>query len=525
MPTLMVLSNIYEELRRNREEYLRKAEKASILTIPTVLPQDGKMRHQLPQNFQSIGAFGVNNMTAKLMLTLFHPTEPFMRLEISPADMEVLEAQASERGQGSTVARITEQLLAIEQQALSEFDTSGWRPCLAESMRQLVVTGNALIYDRPGSYRPSVYDMRRYVVERDPEGNLQRVVLKEGLSRLSAMERLKDKVDPQTIMNMTTDYSGMGPENVDNALSLYTGAILNDEGKYEFFQEINGVPIEDPIVFEPQDLPLIPLRFAPVYQSSWGRGYVEEYEGDLLSLESLRRALVEAAMAAAKVVFLVQETGMTKAKVIAEAPNCAIRAGRAEDVGTMKVDKGADLSVAKSLVNDIEVTLSHAFLLNSSVQRKGERVTAEEIRYVAQELEDALGGVYASLAETVQRPVVLYLYRKLEREGFLRGIPDYVRPVIATGLEQISRNHKFTKLAQAVSAIQQFIGPERVTMLMNEDALVRDVFTSLNLNADEYIKSPEEIAEMEEQAQMQAAVEKLGGPAIQAMSQQPTDGQ
>ena len=34
-------------------------------------------------------------------------------------------------------------------------------------------------------------------------------------------------------------------------------------------------------------------------------------------------------------------------------------------------------------------------LLNSSVQRNAERVTAEEVRYMAQELETALGGVYS----------------------------------------------------------------------------------------------------------------------------------
>ena len=41
-------------------------------------------RTELPQNFQSIGARGVNNLSSKLMLSLFPPTLPFMRLELSP---------------------------------------------------------------------------------------------------------------------------------------------------------------------------------------------------------------------------------------------------------------------------------------------------------------------------------------------------------------------------------------------------------------------------------------------------------
>ncbi|WP_416142518.1 portal protein [Escherichia coli] len=46
---------------------------------------------------------------------------------------------------------------------------------------------------------------------------------------------------------------------------------------------------------------------------------------------------------------------------------------------------------------------------NSAVQRTGERVTAEEIRYVASELEDTLGGVYSILSQELQLPLVRVL--------------------------------------------------------------------------------------------------------------------
>lgn len=45
-------------------------------------------------------------------------------------------------------------------------------------------------------------------------------------------------------------------------------------------------------------------------------------------------------------------------------------------------------------------------LLNSAVQRNGERVTAEEIRYVAGELEDTLGGVYSLLSQELQLSLI-----------------------------------------------------------------------------------------------------------------------
>ncbi|WP_338419937.1 portal protein, partial [Xylella fastidiosa] len=66
--------------------------------------------------------------------------------------------------------------------------------------------------------------------------------------------------------------------------------------------------------------------------------------------------------------------------------------GHRADTAYLQLGKQADLTVAKAVSDQIEARLSYAFMLNSAVQRTGERVTAEEIRYVASELEDTLGG-------------------------------------------------------------------------------------------------------------------------------------
>ena len=50
---------------------------------------------------------------------------------------------------------------------------------------------------------------------------------------------------------------------------------------------------------------LIVLRFNTVDGEDYGRGRVEEYIGDLRSLEAAIQALVEGSAAAAKVVFVV----------------------------------------------------------------------------------------------------------------------------------------------------------------------------------------------------------------------------
>src|SRR3546814_4755557 len=58
----------------------------------------------------------------------------------------------------------------------------------------------------------------------------------------------------------------------------------------------------------------------------------------------------------------------------------------------LQLDKTMDFSVASQVAERLELRLSHAFMLQSGTVRNAERVTAEEIRAMAQELENVLGG-------------------------------------------------------------------------------------------------------------------------------------
>ena len=65
----------------------------------------------------------------------------------------------------------------------------------------------------------------------------------------------------------------------------------------------------------------------------------------------------------------------------------------------LQTDKQYDLRVVVDAIQRFEERMSFAFLLNAAVQRDAERVTAQEIRYMANELETALGGVYSLLSQ------------------------------------------------------------------------------------------------------------------------------
>ena len=91
-------------------------------------------------------------------------------------------------------------------------------------------------------------------------------------------------------------------------------------------------------------------------------------------------------------------------RTIAQAENTAIIEGNRTDVSVLQMDKFNDFRVAYQAMQGIEERLSQQFMLQSSIQRNGERVTAEEIRYLAGELEDTLSGIYSILSQEFQLP-------------------------------------------------------------------------------------------------------------------------
>src|SRR3546814_19943778 len=97
-------------------------------------------------------------------------------------------------------------------------------------------------------------------------------------------------------------------------------------------------------------------------------------------------------------------------------------------------------SVASQVAERLELRLSHAFMLQSGTVRNAERVTAEEIRAMAQELENVLGGVYTVLSAEFQLPLIRRILYVLIRQGEAPELPKSVVPTVVTGFEAMGRN-------------------------------------------------------------------------------------
>ena len=455
----------------DRDSYLRRGREASLFTIPTLLPQEGfSSTSEITTPFQSIGAEGVNNLSSKLLLSLLPPNAPFFRLVVDSSELEGLLAEQRSEAEKA--------LAKIERLVMQEIEVRGLRVPISEALKQLIVTGNVLIF-LPPKEQIRVFRLDRYIVKRDSMGNVLKIITKESLSPLSLPERAKDIIPDSD--------SETPHKNHD----LYT-CVQWTGSNWKIHQELEGQIVPGSEGSYPKDkCPYIALRFTSMDGEDYGRGYVEEYLGDLKSLESLTQSIVEGSAAAAKVLFLVRPNGTTRVKTLAESPNGAIVTGDDNDVSSLQLGKSQDFNVAQQTIQVLQTRLSRVFLMNSSIRRDAERVTAEEIRIAHQELEIALGGVYSVLSQEFQLPMVELLMNKMQKEKKIPELPkEGLKPLIITGVEALGRGEDLNKLGMFLQQLTP-LGPEALKELNISDYMAR-LAGSLGIDTEGLIKTEEE---------------------------------
>ena len=486
----------YHQLEQSRQSYLDRARDCSLLTIPFLIPQDAHNEtSDLYTPFQGIGARGVNNLASKLSLALMPPNSPFFRFMVEPYTLKDLAEDEAARTQ------IEQQLGEYERAVMSEIETSGDRVAVHEALKHLIVGGNVLLHIGPEKTR--VIHLDSYVVSRAPNGEILEVVTVEHVS--------PNALDKATAANISGKLEGD-----EKTVEVYT----HIERKNEFFnvyQDVKGsVLTGSKGQYKKNNVPFLPRRFSRIDGEDYGRGFVEELLGDLRSLEGLSQAIVEGAAAAAKVLFMVNPNGTTRMRTIAQAENTAIIEGNSNDVSVLQMDKFNDFRVAYQAMQGIEERLSQQFMLQSSVQRNGERVTAEEIRYLAGELEDTLSGIYSILSQEFQLPYVNRKIEVLTKSKKLPKLPDdVVKPTIVTGMEALGRGHDLRKLDMFIQGMTQALGPEVLQQYVNLQDYIKRRATALGIETEGLIKSQEQIAQEQQQAQQQQMMMQAGPPAIQ----------
>lgn len=347
------IASVWDKLESNKNPVVTRAEDCAKLTIPSVFPKEDFSDSSVEDDvYQSLGARAVLNLSAKFMQTLFPTTATFFKL----MPTKEFEQQILTGDNKKALDELNANLVKLETAITNEMERQAIRKQIHEALKLLIVTGNVCLWKDVGDM--TVLSLRNYVVKRDTKGNILDLVIREKMS---------PKALPDTITVK---------DDSEEEIYVYTRMVADGEGNYQIYQEVdnNIVAGSEYSVKTTDTPPFIVLRWTATAGSSYGRGLVEHYLGDLRNYEALNMAIVDIASVMARTVFLVNPN--TQHNTDVETLNNAVTgdyvAGHADDITVSQTNKQSDLQVLLNYMQILETRLSQAFLLFTS--RNAERV-------------------------------------------------------------------------------------------------------------------------------------------------------
>jgi hypothetical protein len=449
-------------------------------------------------------------------MALMPPNSPFYRLDVDPL---VIQELREVLGDDKFKTQVDEKLATHEYMGVKLVERNAYRVQLFKTLRLLIATGNAMLEmptqgGKAVEGRIKVHRLDKYVIRRSPSGQPIEIVLQEMISK----EEVPEGIDMSagTIKSYhedtpSTDYN-------EEAIGLYTYCKW-DGKRWNVLQEIMGQTVPGTEgQFSADKFPFLPLTWVLTEGENYGRGHVEEYLGDFMSLDGLSQHILEGAAVMAKIIFMVSGNGITNIEDIKRVVNGGFVAGDKNDVTVLQAEKYADFRVAMEESLRIERRLSAAFMLTDAIRRDAERVTATELRLMAQDLEDSLGGVYSVLSQELQYPLAVRVLQMLP------PLPEKVDPTIITGFDALGRGHDLNKLADLLNFLQP-LGPQTMSTWLQTDEYIARVCVALGIDKTGLITPREAVAAMMQQQEqtdlIKSVAPQLAGAVADQVGQQP----
>jgi hypothetical protein len=484
----------WQQLDGTRRGFITRCENFAAYTLPKICLPDNQNdnNRDVSQDFQAVGAQATNHLANKLMLALFAPSRPFFRLDPS----KQLASQIAMAAADESV--IADMLAQAEKAAIAVLDKRAIRPKLYEAVKHLIVTGNVLI-DLSDHFR--VIGIKKYCARRSLTGKLLELLIADCM----VLDELDDDIRAQV-----QQYLGKNP---DQQVTLYRWIKRMDDGDYHLTQWVDNYQLPKKFngKWSEDQLPYRALTWDLADGQHYGTGLVEDYENDFGGLSALSRAQVQGAILASEFRWLVNPAGMTRPEDFEGTPNGGALPGNEGDVVLVQSGKSGDLQITMQMAGEYINRIGRGFLMGSTLIRDAERVTAEEIRLVANELETALGGAYSRIAVDFQMPLARWLLKDIDvptgKETF--------EPTIVTGLDALSRGGDLDELKlwlADVAAVNQL--PDAAIAELKLGSIYRALATPRRIKVDTFLKSEEEKAAEQAAMQQQLAEQQAAQAGI-----------
>jgi hypothetical protein len=395
-----------------------------------------------------------------------------------------------------TAQEITDALAEGERKVTRGLDqTPGFRPMLYVLLQNLIALGNVVLHLPEDNSPVRLYNIRNYCVRRTGTGELKQLIIRQCL--------MFDELDPK-VQESVKAHKGGGRFNKDSKVHLFKMIARDSSGGYDVSQWVDDIRLPkefDGYYKTYDDLPYRVLTWKILPEADYGTGLVEDYAGDFSALSALSEAQVKAAVLASEFRWMVRPNGMTTAEDLEDSENGSVIPGTPEDVNIVDSKKAQDIVAIQGVNAEYITRIGRGFLLGSAITRQAERVTAEEIRMQATELETSLGGAYSRIALEVQAPVGRWLLTKQKLS--LRN--TQIVMTIVTGLDALSRSGDLDALRGALQDLGNIgmLSPEmRATLKLS--AIASTIFNGHGLAKDKFVYSEQEIQQSQQVQQEQA---------------------
>jgi hypothetical protein len=483
--------SFYAKHMSDRLTYEDTAERISKKTIPYIMVQKGststtKLADSCSQSF--CGGL-VSNLKSKMGMSLLPPSTSSFRLE---PDREALETIT--QGNGDMVSAIYAKLSSVTANINKEIEAQQMRDSVFDLLTQLIVVGSVVI-EKVKDDGIKIHPLRNFTVDLDSRGEARAMCI---------MEKIKDLPE------------GISPSEEKDEYDLYTLIERNwDDKKWYMTQSIEDEIVGKEQKFTDYSLPFQYIGWTWIVGDTYHRPYAEDFIDDIEQYDALARVLTQGSIIASKALIFVDQKGnRTKIKDVSDSENGDIINGRADDVTAFQLQKNFDFQVPMARLQEIGKHLSKSFLDSQSVTRDAERVTAQEIQYMAQELEkSSLSGVYSKLAKKLSKRIVEWIMQEINIKF------DGISINVITGLDALGRSQE----AQKLDAYMQRMGAMGMIDMFNKAELAIRYASFDGIDTTGLLKPPSQIAQEQQQAQQQAAMaqgdQALAQSAGQAMGE------
>jgi hypothetical protein len=469
VPTLKHQFQVDNEAERS--SHLSDFERYAGYTIPSAFPPEGTVgSEEVQYDFQSLGAQLVENLTNKIMLALFHPSRPFFKIEEDSVEST------------TSSGELQKELSEIEKKGIREFAKKGGRVACTGAVQQLVITGNTLLH-MPANEQYRYFSFRDYNAKWDSFNKLVSCILREE----------KDVVTLED--DIASVVMARGKKKTDT-VSVYTGIIRIKMGYYLVWQEVEDYEILSDRygVYSEETLPYRPQRWNVMPNRQAGVGVVENMSGDFHMLSSLAATDIDIMALITDVKTLVNPSPRTKLENLVNSPSGAYVPGHKDDIHSHVHNIGTQATYVDTKTQQVAARLGQVFLMTSSMIRDAERVTAEEIRLIAQQLDQAHAGPYGRVARSLQEPIA--------RDLVATVAPQYSKAAISiiTGLESVSRLSELDSVRGFLADMQAVTNVPPVLLgWLNLQAIANKFASGWGVAGDNLVFSEKEKAANDEQ--------------------------